>query len=248
MSKILIEDIRKEIEPDGWKLITDTYKNLDEIMTWECDEGHRVYAPWKKIRTKRECTICKENHFKDIEEKVIPKKKNVKRVFGIDQATYTTGYSIFDGDDLIKFGTFNTSLEKEEERLLVIRQWLISMISLWQPDYICFEGIQFQTSKNGEEMRTGMGVTTFEKLARLQGVIILTCQEFKIPFEIVHVSTWRKESGVKGKSSIDRKRSMQLLVKEKYDVTVTNDESDAIGIGIYASKKYKKTYEIKNWD
>jgi hypothetical protein len=32
MSKIKIEDIRKELQDDGWKLISDTYENLDSEM------------------------------------------------------------------------------------------------------------------------------------------------------------------------------------------------------------------------
>lgn len=40
--------------------------------------------------------------------------------------------------------------------------------------------------------------------------------------------------GVKGRARADRKRSAQLIIKEKYDVQVTDDEADAVLIGQYA--------------
>ena len=49
MSKIHLEDIQKEIESDGWKLLSTEYKNLDSEMIFECKEGHKVYSSWKKI-------------------------------------------------------------------------------------------------------------------------------------------------------------------------------------------------------
>jgi hypothetical protein len=60
MAKIKLEDIQNELAADGWKIISTEYVNLDTEMTFECPEGHRVFVPWKKIRTKRECPTCKQ--------------------------------------------------------------------------------------------------------------------------------------------------------------------------------------------
>lgn len=49
MAKIQLDDIKAEIEKDGWKLISTEYKNLDTIMEFVCSEGHQVFAPWKKF-------------------------------------------------------------------------------------------------------------------------------------------------------------------------------------------------------
>ena len=35
MSKIKVEDIRKELEPLNWKLISDEYHNLDSELIFE---------------------------------------------------------------------------------------------------------------------------------------------------------------------------------------------------------------------
>ena len=52
MSKISLEEIRQILKQDNWKIITDKYTNLDTKMEFECDEGHKVYTTWKKIRNK----------------------------------------------------------------------------------------------------------------------------------------------------------------------------------------------------
>ena len=93
-----------------------------------------------------------------------------------------------------------------------------------------------------------MGVTVFQTLARLQGILMETCYSAKIPYEVCPTNTWRHACNVKGKSRADRKRSMQLLVKEWYDVSVSDDESDAIGIGHYLTNKIIKNTTIENWE
>lgn len=213
-------------------------------MTFECPEGHRVFAPWKKLRTRRECPICKQNAFIEQDDKILPKNAGVKRTLALDQASKITGYAIFDGDKLVKYGTFTTSSDNEVERFALVRGWLLSMIANWRPDLVGIEGIQLQEESAGHKM----GVTVFQTLARLQGVIMITCHEAKIPCTVCPTNTWRHECGVKGRTRADKKRSMQLIVKEQYDISVTDDEADAIGIGTYMVGRYRRNTEITNWE
>lgn len=106
------------------------------------------------------------------------------------------------------------------------------------------EGIQFQEEAEGRKM----GVTVFETLARLQGVLMVVCYENDIRFHLCPTNTWRHGVGVKGKTRTDKKRSMQLLVKEWYDMTVPDDIADAIGIGYYICTKINTNFEIQNWE
>ena len=55
MAKIQLDDIKAEIEKDGWKLISTEYKNLDTIMEFVCSEGHQSICAMEKIRMRREC-------------------------------------------------------------------------------------------------------------------------------------------------------------------------------------------------
>lgn len=244
MSRIKLDDIRAEVEKDGWKVISQEYTNLDTEMEFLCDEGHSVFQPWKKLRQSRECPICKQNHYKNQDKKIISKKKGTFRVLALDQATHTTGYAVFDGKTLIKYGTFNVSGNDEIARDHKIKEWLISMIENWQPDYIGFEGIQLQTE--GGQQR--MGVTVFETLARLQGILMETAFAYDIPYKVVHTAVWRNHCGVKGKTRPDKKKSMQLMVKKWFDINLSDDCSDAIGIGKYVSETCSPKIEMFNWE
>jgi hypothetical protein len=60
MAKIRLEDIENELNAEGWLVISTEYTNLDTEMTFECPKGHRVFMPWKKLRSKHECPTCKQ--------------------------------------------------------------------------------------------------------------------------------------------------------------------------------------------
>ena len=243
MAKIKLEDIINELSAEDWKVVSTEYINLDTEMTFECPEGHRVFVPWKKIRTRRECPLCKKKSINQIGE-VLPKPKGVKRTLALDQASKVTGYAIFDDAKLVKYGTFMTTGDDDIERFAMIRAWLVSMIASWRPDYIGLEGIQFQEEGSGQKM----GVTVFQTLARLQGILMLVCYDENIPYEICPTNTWRHSCGVKGKARTDKKRSMQLLVKQWYDLKVTEDEADAIGIGHHLVNYIQKNTAVTNWE
>ncbi len=239
MSKIKVEDIQNELKQYGWKLISEEYKNLDSELVFECEEGHKVYSTWKKIRNRRECPVCNQNSYKEQDTKVIPKEKGIRRTLALDQSTRINGWSIYDNNKLIKYGIFTSNYDDEIERDTEIKNWVINMINVWKPDYIGLEGIQYQQN---------MGVTTFETLARLQGILMNTCYELKIPYSICPTNTWRHHCKVKGRTRIDKKRSMQMLAKEWFDISVTDDEADAIGIGKYVAECLNKEIKVFQWE
>lgn len=239
MSKITIEQIKNELKDSNWQLISEEYKNLDSELIFLCPEGHRVYNSWKKIRAKRECPVCKQNHFKEQEQKVITKKPGEKRVLALDQATYISGWSIFSDGKLLRYGTFETKLEDEIARDTTVKNWLINMVQNWKPDMVAIEGIQYQQNE---------GVTTFEKLARLQGILMNCVYELGLPYQVCHTQVWRHHCGVKGKTRADKKKSMQLIVKDLFDISVSNDCADAIGIGKFVSDTHFKKPTIENWE
>ena len=243
MSKIKIDDIRKAAIEHNWEVLSEEYKNLGTEMIFQCSEGHKVYAPYKKIRDKWECPVCKENKYKNFDDKIIPKNKKVQRTLGLDQATHITGYSIFDGDELVYAGTFEASAEDEIVRDLEIRNWLIQIIQNWKPDIIGIEDIQLQQFNNKM-----VGVTTYRTLARLQGILMAACEEQGIDYVVCPPATWRALCEVKGRTRSDKKRSMQNKVKEWFDITVSDDVADAIGIGKYVSDTHKKKVEVFNWE
>ena len=243
MSKIKIEDIRKAAIEQGWTLISEEYKNLNTPMDFKCEEGHKVFLPYKNIRNKWECPICKKNKYYNFTSDLPPKSKSLQRTLGLDQATHITGYAIFDGNELIYAGTFEATAEDEIERDIQIKDWLTQLILSSKIDVVGLEGIQLQ--QFNDKM---VGVTTFQTLARLQGILMSTCVELKVDYIICPPATWRAHCGVKGRSRTDKKRSMQNKIKEWFDITVSDDVADAIGISKYISDNFKKKVEIFNWE
>lgn len=243
MSKIKVEDIRKAAIENGWQLVSTEYKNLSTELTFICNEGHEINIPYKKVRDKWECPLCKANKYYNFSEEVKPKSKGVQRAIGLDQATHITGYSIFDNEELIYAGTFEATAEDEIARDVQIQNWLIQLIHNWKPDVVGLEGIQLQ--QFNDKM---VGVTTYQTLARLQGILMATCYNLKVDYMICPPATWRNHSGVKGRSRADKKRSMQNKIKEWFDITVSDDVADAIGIGKYINETHKKKVEIFNWE
>lgn len=247
MARITIEDVRAVIEEKGWKLISETYENLDTEMIFECDKGHRIYSPWKKLRNKCECPACAQNKLITPDGKIVPKPHGARRVLALDQASHTSGFAIYDNKKLVFYGTFVTSDESEDGRIDQVKIWLLSMIKAWAPDYIAIEGIQYQ-DKNEAAGEAKTSVTLFQTLARLQGVLLNVCYEANIPHEVCPTNTWRHFCGVKGRSRADKKRSMQLLVEEWYQIKVSDDIADAIGIGHYYANSVAQQTEIVNWE
>ena len=241
MARITLEEIAQELAKENWKVLSTEYTNLSTEMCFECSEGHKVFTSWDKLRKKRECPVCKQNTLKENKPVLIEKKKGVNRVFALDQATHKTGWAIFDNAKLVRYGVLEVEGDDEIKRFHEIKYWLVGMVAVWQPDIVAIEGIQYQTN-------IGMGVTTFQTLARLQGILMEACYELRVPYKVCPTGTWRAHCGVKGRTRVDKKRSMQLLVKEWFDITVTDDESDAIGIGKYVAETFKSQVEIVNWE
>ena len=238
MAKITLDQIAEELKSENWKVLSTEYKNLSTEMCFQCDEGHKVYTTWGKLRTRRECPMCKQNAFKENKNEILPKKKGEKRILALDQAGHITGWSIFDGRNLVKFGVFQSEGNDEIERFHDIKMWLYSMVKQWQPDLVGIEGIQYQQN---------FGVTTFQTLARLQGILMESLFEIAMPYKVCPTNTWRAHCGVKGSTRADKKKSMQILVKQWFDVSATDDESDAIGIGKYVADTFGKQVDLVEW-
>lgn len=215
------------------------YTNLKTDLEIICPEGHTNYVSYERWRRGTyECPICKTNPLKKIENQNI--KKNGYRILAFDQATITSGWSVFDDDKLINYGKWTSDGSKSTERIASTKFWIASMIEKWKPDEVIFEDIQLQKFKtnNGNE---GDAVLTFKKLAHLQGVLKNYCYEKGQPYQIVSPATWRSYSEIKGKARVDMKKNAQLKIKKLYDISITQDEADAILIGRWAANQHKKT-------
>lgn len=231
MSRLKYEDVKKEVENSGWKLITTSYQNLKTEMTFQCPEGHLNYFSFDFWRRKCKCPTCEQNPFfhKDTQ----PVKKEGYRILALDQASITSGWSVFDDGKLVKYGKWSSNGKHSVERISQTKYWVSSMIERWKPDLVVLEDIQLQNF-NGQD-----GVLTFKKLAALQGVLKNYCFEIGLTYKVVPSSTWRHTYEIKGKTRTDKKKNAQIKVKQLYDISVDNDTAEAILIGGFAVKEYR---------
>lgn len=229
------------MESKNWKLLSTEYINLKEDMEFECPEGHTVYLSYERARKNPICPLCDENPYKKVEiTRQIPSKpEGVKRVLALDQSTKLTGWSLYDDDKLVDYGTFKTGDAKDEiKRCSEVKSWILSMIEKTKPDIIGLEGIQYQ--KN-------IGVVVFETLAELKGILRNALFERNILVIVCPTNTWRAHCGVKGKTRAEKKTFMKQLVKQWYDVSVSDDEADAIGIGKYVADTAVVRKKVIKW-
>lgn len=241
MAKITLESIQNLAWEHGWTLLSKEYHNLNEILEWNCPEGHLVFRSLKKMRESFLCPTCEENKCRGNAQQV-GKAKDVVRILALDDATEKTGWSIFDNDRLVSSGVIEFTQSDTIERISKMRKWLVDMIDIWRPDRVAIEDIQLQ------KFDANIGVDVFKTLARLQGALLITCFEKDVEYAIVHVSTWRSHCKIKAKTRVDQKRAAQIFVKDAYGVDATQDEADAICIGTYCASKYGKKIELLEWD
>lgn len=158
------------------------------------------------------------------------------KILALDQASQTTGWSVWEDSKLITYGKFTVAQPHMGDRLTAIRNHIKKLIDNYLPDKIIFEDIQLQT-------KTVNNVHTYRVLAEVIGMLETFLTDIKIPYEIMSSSTWKSALGIKGKDRTEQKRNAQSWVVNTYSVKPTQDECDAICIGAAYFKK-----NINSWD
>lgn len=158
----------------------------------------------------------------------------MNNILALDQASRTSGYAVFQEDQLIASGTFTFDDDDFSLRLVKIRNKVISLIEQYNINKILLEDIQLQGQTNNVE--------TYRKLAEVRGVLSELACEMKIPHEIIHSQTWKSGLDIKGRDRATQKRNAQAFVAATYSKKVSQDESDAICIGSHYIKSNKSAF------
>lgn len=156
-------------------------------------------------------------------------------ILALDQSSRITGYAIFINNQLTASGTFTVADDYIPDRLVKIRNKVISLIEQYNIDKVLLEDIQMQTQVNN--------VSTHKILAEVLGVLEELCAERKISHELIHSSSWKSGLNIKGRDRATQKRNAQAYVEEKYKLKVSQDESDAICIGSHYVKQTKSAWD-----
>lgn len=153
----------------------------------------------------------------------------------LDQALQTSGWSIWNNNNLIEYGTFKTkSTDPIEKRLGTIWQQLDNLLNKYDFTHLFFEDVQKQTN-----------VETFKKLAYVHAAVLLWCYWKEIPYTILAPSHWRsvlKENYHKsfGRARAEQKKAAQELAENVCGASVTSDEADALCIALAGIIEYNK--------
>jgi Holliday junction resolvasome RuvABC endonuclease subunit len=122
------------------------------------------------------------------------------KVLAFDQASRTSGYSVFEDGKLITYGKFTYDDDDFGVRLMHIRNKVISLIDTHNPDKIAFEDIQLQNNVVNN-------VDTFKKLAEVFGIIYELVTERNISHDIVLASSWKSLLSIKGRERAEQKKN-----------------------------------------
>lgn len=147
-------------------------------------------------------------------------------ILGLDPSTKSTGFSVFNGKELIAHGTITAGSTNVFHRISKIIQELDEKVLKKYPIKKCIieEIIP-------EDVRYNQNV--FKPLMYLQGFICNLLNTYNIQPSFFTASEWRKKCGIKTGRGIKRnslKMKDKLFVKQYYGIDVNDDEADSICI------------------
>ena len=129
------------------------------------------------------------------------------RILSLDQASYTTGYTVFDNRKIIKVSHLDWVADDLADRWVQFREKITNLVNDYEIDEVVCEDIQLQ-DKNGKEV----GIKTFKILAEVLGVLCELLQELDMDYTIVPPIVWKATFKIAGKGRTEEKKLAQKYV------------------------------------
>lgn len=147
------------------------------------------------------------------------------KILALDQATKTTGYSVWNDDTLLKHGVIEVGNNKFDTitRMIELQKKIEEILISEEINSVAIEGVQYQQNQK-----------VYSTLSQLQGVLFSLFFFQKKPFFIIEPSSWKSFAQIKSRKRKEQKLEAIKIVKERYMEDVTEDEADAILLGSYA--------------
>lgn len=175
-------------------------------------------------------------------------------VVAFDQSTTNTGWAVFINGVLVDHGCYSPSGDIEV-RILKTRDFCTNLVYTYRSRgsdtytelnkenvIVLIEEIQLQQIKNTSK---DIGVTTFKKLAWLQGTLITAFLDCNAIYQIIPSTSWKGKLKIKGKERAEQKRNATQFIENNYDLKVGQDTVDAICIGLYFVMEQDKSIKVK---
>lgn len=155
------------------------------------------------------------------------------RILAFDQATKVTGWAYIDSGSPIEYGHIvEVQTNTPAERIHMMFLEIAHLIELFHPDLVVVEGVQHQANAK-----------TMLMLSQLQGMCIGKAYLENIPVYSPLPVEWRKILDYKQgphEKRADLKAQSVAYVQGHFNITATEDECEAICIGIAANQIYQK--------
>ena len=163
------------------------------------------------------------------------------KLLSLDVSTKSTGWAVFEDKKLVEYGCITSSSTDLIKRIHIITDGIKEILNKYTIDKIVIEEVR-------PELGT-QNIKTHRALMWIQGYIaIMAHDNFKLEFEYIYPSEWRKVCGIKTGSGV-RRESLKpkdiAFVKEKFHIDVNDDIADAIGIGYAYLCSQKQEQSVK---
>ena len=163
----------------------------------------------------------------------------MSKLLALDQASHTTGYTILDGNQIIKVGHFECVGADLGDRLVQLRNNIGKLIKEYNIDEVIFEDIQLQDVNGNKET----GIKTFKILAEVYGVVYEYLTEIGIKNSSVLPIKWKAHFKIAGKGRTQEKKMSKAHVLKTYGIDCTEDEADSLCIAMW----YRQSTNIFDW-
>lgn len=148
------------------------------------------------------------------------------RLLAVDQSTVCTAFSLWDDGNLMLVNKIRPKYNKDTDiyqKFEIMYYEFDKIIKEYKPDYICIEGVQFQRNYK-----------VYSTLSQLQGVLMSVIFKNDLGLYIVEPSVWKSHIHIKSRKRAEQKEETINYVKNHFNLSVSEDEADSIGIGIWA--------------
>ena len=142
------------------------------------------------------------------------------KLIAFDQSTRATGFCIMEMGTarIIESGVVIPNKNDETiDRIIYTIKRCLHLVRTNEIAFVFIEGVQIQRNPK-----------VYEILAKLAGALEVMLYESGYLVNVVKASEWRKRVGIKGRKRADVKKEAIELVKELYDLEVSEDEAEAV--------------------
>ena len=142
------------------------------------------------------------------------------KLIAFDQSTTATGWCVMEMKTarIIESGVIIPNKNDETiDRITYTIKRCLNLVRTNEVAFVFIEGVQVQRNPR-----------VYEVLAKLAGSLEIMLYESGYFVNVVKASEWRKRVGIKGRKRADVKKEAIELVKELYDLEVSEDEAEAV--------------------